>query len=67
MQSEIVSGDIGMDFIPYLLKKNKLKAKRITGIVKDVGTKNRLDKLNELLKEHSPVFNKKKCRKSCIL
>ncbi len=64
VQSEIVSGDIGMDFIPYLLKKNKLKAKRITGIVKDVGTKNRLDKLNELLKkEHSPVFNKKKYRK----
>lgn len=31
-------GDIGIDFLPFLAKKNKLWGARLTGVLKDVGT-----------------------------
>lgn len=47
-------GDIGLDFLPYLTRRGVLWGRRLTGVVKDVGTIDRYRMIERTLK-HKPL------------
>jgi histidinol-phosphate phosphatase family protein len=48
LESPLSEGDIGMDFLPTLIEKGDVQAVRLTGVMKDVGSIERLNKIDRL-------------------